>query len=121
MEKINRANKDTVIRMRVTAEARDYLKHLASNQGITLSNLMARALDDYVLRHELKTRMDNLENELAENGLAYDDDHKLSEIGLDGLVSLLKSVGVEDVDQLVRLIELAAKPDQGSRGSTVPD
>lgn len=121
MEKLDRANKDAVIRMRITDTARDELKQLANDQGITLSTLMSRALDDYVMRNTVKNNMSSFESELVENGLAYDDDHKLVEIGLDGVLRLLKAVGVEDVDQLVQLIELAAKPDQGSRGSTVPD
>ena len=107
--------------MRITDTARDELKQLANDQGITLSTLMSRALDDYVMRNTVKNNMSSFESELVENGLAYDDDHKLVEIGLDGVLRLLKAVGDEAVDQRVQRIELAAKPDQGSRGSTVPD
>lgn len=109
MEKMVRENKTAVINLRVTPQVKNDLQVLAQQEGISVAKLIGRAVDDYATHHTLRSHISALESTLVENGLSYDDERKLSEIGLERLVGVLNGIGVEDGDQLVKLIELAGR------------
>lgn len=107
MEKMERTGRTKLINFRVTENERNDLRALAQAEGITVSKLIARSVDEHVAFENLRNRLSNLDSALLENGVAYDDDRKLSEIGFDSLVGFLNDLGIEDGDQLVKMIELA--------------
>lgn len=109
MEKIVREKKTAVINLRVAPQMKSDLQELAKSEGISVAKLIGQALDEYASFQELRRNLVDLDNALIENGIAYDDDRKLPEIGLESLVGVLNGVGVKDGDQLVKLIELARK------------
>ncbi|OTA57340.1 plasmid mobilization protein [Limosilactobacillus reuteri] len=43
-----RENRDEVIRLRVTREEKDILKNFAKEKGLTMSAVVAQALDNYL-------------------------------------------------------------------------
>lgn len=107
MEKIERSKRTKLINFRVTEQEQNDLKTLAEAEGVTVSKLIARSIDEHVAFETLRNHLSNLNSALLESGIAYDDDRKLAEIGLDSLVGFLSDLGIEDGDQLVKMIELA--------------
>lgn len=107
MEKMERKGRTKLINFRVTEDERTELRSLAQAEGITVSKLIARSVDEHVAFEALRSRLSDLDNALLENGIAYDDNRKLAEIGFDSLVGFLNTLGIEDGDQLVKMIELA--------------
>lgn len=107
MEKMERTGRTKLINFRVTENERNDLRALAQAEGITVSKLIARSVDEHVAFEALRSRLGDLDTALVGHHIAYDDDRKLSEIGFDSLVGFLSDLGIEDGDQLVKLIELA--------------
>lgn len=107
MEKMERTGRTKLINFRVTENERNYLRALAQAEGITVSKLIARSIDEHIAFENLRSQLSNLDSALLESGIAYDDERKLAEIGLDRVASFLKDLGIEDGDQLVKMIELA--------------
>lgn len=107
MEKIERSKRTKLINFRVTEQEQNNLKTLAQAEGVTVSKLIARSIDEHVAFETLRSRLGDLDTALVEHHIAYDDDRKLSEIGFDSLVGFLNTLGIEDGDQLVKMIELA--------------